>query len=211
MAIKRSPKQGGRARDRHRGRQKRQGVADHDRTEEGGDGIKIGAQYGRNLGQQQIAGHAAADPGQHAEERRHVRNELGDCGALIDRTSARPTALRQHPALRDNVRRLSAGGSRIRTIGSARERETALERGSAAASRSHRRALFATGGVRVFDIEDALAFMREVGLTGPPAQQGERRLRESGDKIKAGEALTTSDNFWLAWWLPLARPKRIDP
>jgi hypothetical protein len=61
------------------------------------------------------------------------------------------------------------------------------------------------------DIEDAIAFMREVGLTGPLAQQCERRLRESGDKIKAGEGLTTSDNFWVSWWLPPARPKRIDP
>jgi hypothetical protein len=36
-----------------------------------GDGVKIGAQYGGNLGQKHIAGHAAADPGQHAEGRCH--------------------------------------------------------------------------------------------------------------------------------------------
>ena len=54
--------------NRHRGRREVQRGADHDhgRTGQSGDGVKIGAQYGGNLGQQQIAGHAAADPGQHA-------------------------------------------------------------------------------------------------------------------------------------------------
>jgi len=61
------------------------------------------------------------------------------------------------------------------------------------------------------DVEDAIAFMRELGLTGPLAAQCARQLREIGDKIKAGEALTRSDNFWIAWWLPPAGPTHIDP
>jgi hypothetical protein len=60
------------------------------------------------------------------------------------------------------------------------------------------------------DVQDALAFMRE-RLTGPLAEQCERRLRHIGDKIKAGEALTMSDNFSVAWWLPPVTQKRIDP
>jgi len=42
---------------------------DHDRAGQSGDGVKIGAQYSGNLGQQHIAGHAAADRGQHASGR----------------------------------------------------------------------------------------------------------------------------------------------
>src|SRR5438067_878623 len=51
-----------RARNRHRGRRESQSGADHDhgRTAERSDGVKIGAQHGRNLGQEHIAGHAAA-------------------------------------------------------------------------------------------------------------------------------------------------------
>ena len=60
------------------------------------------------------------------------------------------------------------------------------------------------------DVQAALAFMRELGLTGPLAEECERRLRQIGDKIEAGEALTASDKFWVSWWLPPARPKRID-
>src|SRR5271167_2130306 len=54
-----------RAGDRHPGRREPQGGADHDHggAGQGSDGVKIGAQYGGNLGQEHIAGHAASDPG----------------------------------------------------------------------------------------------------------------------------------------------------
>src|SRR5580704_14884922 len=66
-----------RAGNRHRGRREpRRGADDdHGRAGQSGDGVKIGAQYGGNFDQKHIAGHAAADPGQHAEERRHDRVE----------------------------------------------------------------------------------------------------------------------------------------
>src|SRR5215831_12032157 len=69
------PEAENRAGDRHRGRLKPQRGADHHNgcSGQSGDGVKIGAQHGGDLGQQHIAGHAAADPGQHAEEGRHDR------------------------------------------------------------------------------------------------------------------------------------------
>jgi hypothetical protein len=66
-----------RAGNRHRGRREPQRDADHDhgRAGQGGNGVKIGAQHGGDLRQEHIAGHAAPDPGQHAEEHRHDRVE----------------------------------------------------------------------------------------------------------------------------------------
>src|SRR6185369_2599970 len=50
-----------------------QHVCDHDggRTEQSGHGVQLRSQHSGNLGQQNIPGHAAADPGHHAEQRSH--------------------------------------------------------------------------------------------------------------------------------------------
>ena len=57
------------------GRIQHAAACDKSRTGQGGDGVKIGAQHSRDLGQEYIAGHAAADPGQHPEKRRNDRVE----------------------------------------------------------------------------------------------------------------------------------------
>ena len=47
----------------------------HGSTGEGSNGIKVGTQDCGNLGQEDVARHAAANPGQHTQQRGHDRIE----------------------------------------------------------------------------------------------------------------------------------------